>query len=167
MNKSENIVLTGFMGTGKTTVGKALARRLDRVFFDMDAAIEHRTGLTIPRIFASYSEPFFRAIERGLAHELALQENLVIATGGGALLDKESYEALSQTGFIVCFMASPDVIEERLRQSDDRPLAGRWREIFTEREPTYAAMPNQIQTDTATPEALAEEVIALWQTHSQ
>lgn len=163
MNKISNIILTGFMGTGKTTTGRVLARRLERVFFDMDAAIEHRTGLTIPRIFASHSEPFFRAIERGLAHELALQNNLVIATGGGALLDTDSYQALSKTGFVVCLNAEPDVIEARLQQSDGRPLVGRWRELLTERCSIYAKMPNHIHTDNKSPDKVAEEILQLWQ----
>ena len=166
MSKTQNIILTGFMGTGKSTVGRVLARRMDRIFFDMDSAIEHRTGLTIPRIFATYSEPFFRAIERGLSHELAMQTNLVIATGGGALLDDESYQALAKTGFIVCFTATEDVIEARLRQSDERPLAGQWRELLEERRSQYAKIPYQIVTDDKSPDEIAEEVIGLWQKHS-
>jgi shikimate kinase len=67
-NDARNIVLTGFMGTGKSTVGALLAAKLNRVFVDVDTAIEHRTGLTIPRLFADYSEPFFRAIEKGICH---------------------------------------------------------------------------------------------------
>ena len=64
------------MATGKTTIGTLLAKKLGRVFFDVDTAIEHRTGLTIPRIFANHSEPFFRAIEKGICHEVSLQKNL-------------------------------------------------------------------------------------------
>ena len=69
-NRVNNIVLTGFMGTGKTTVGEILARKLNREFVDMDKVIEQRTGLTIPRIFAGFSERFFRAMEQGLARKI-------------------------------------------------------------------------------------------------
>lgn len=159
---SRNIVLTGFMGTGKSTVGKLLAARLNRVFYDIDTAIEHRTGLTIPRIFAQRSEPFFRAIEKGICHELALQENLVIATGGGALIDTENCAAMEQSGFIVCLTATETVIEARLAASDSRPLAAQWREIYAARKATYEAFPHRIETSERTPDDITEEILHLW-----
>jgi shikimate kinase len=161
--ETRNIVLAGFMGTGKSAVGKLVAVQMGRRFFDMDEAIEHRTGLSILRIFAMESEPYFRAMERGLCYELALQTHLVIATGGGALVDHTNYTVIAKTGFIVCLHATPEVIEARLRASDMRPLAGQWRELLAERQAVYAAMPNPIDTTAKTPEAVAEEVIRLWQ----
>jgi shikimate kinase len=164
---SRNIVLAGFMGTGKSTVGALLAKKLHRVFFDMDTAIEHRTGLVIPRIFAEHSEPFFRAIEKGLCHEIALQKNLVVATGGGAVVDEESRNALLKTGFVVCLIASPETIEARLKASDSRPLAGEWRERLAQRQQVYDLLPHKIDTTGKSPETVAEEVLALWQSASQ
>lgn len=164
---SRNIVLTGFMATGKSTVGALLAKKLHRVFFDVDTAIEHRTGLVIPRIFAEYSEPFFRAIEKGICHEIALQKNYVVATGGGAVVDEESRNALLKTGFVVCLIASPETIEARLKGSDSRPLAGEWRERLAERKKIYDLLPHQIDTTGKSPETVAEEVLALWQNASQ
>ena len=161
-----NLVLTGFMGTGKSTVGQMLATQLDRVFFDMDTAIEHRTGLTIPRIFAQYSEPFFRAIEKGICHELALQQHLVIATGGGALIDEDNRRIMQQTGFVVCLTATPDSIEARLKQSDARPLAGRWRELLALRQPMYDQFAHCIDTTDKTPDTITEEILTLWQNES-
>jgi shikimate kinase len=161
-----NLILTGFMGTGKSTVGQMLAARLERVFFDMDTAIEHRTGLTVPRIFAQYSEPFFRAIEKGICHELALQQHLVIATGGGALIDDDNRDIMQQTGFVVCLTASPDSIEARLKQSDARPLAGRWRELLALRQPVYAQFAHCIDTTDKMPETITEEILTLWQNES-
>lgn len=163
---NQNIVLTGFMATGKTTVGTILAQKLGRVFFDVDTAIEHRTGLTIPRIFASHSEPFFRAIEKGICHEISLQENLVIATGGGAILDDDSRSAFLRTAFLVNLRASPDTIESRLQSSDARPLAGEWRERFAQRKPIYDSLPHQIDTTGKNPEQVAEEIMQLWQNES-
>ncbi|MCA9916026.1 MAG: shikimate kinase [Anaerolineae bacterium] len=157
-----NIVLTGFMGTGKSTIGPILAARMGRVYYDMDTAIEHRTGLIIPRIFAERSEPFFRAIERGLCHELALQRELVIATGGGALIDRESREVMVQSGFVVCLMASEETIESRLRETDLRPLAGKWRELLAQRMPIYQSLPYQVDTTGKTPHEVVEEILALW-----
>ena len=162
-----NIVLTGFMATGKSTVGALLAKKLQRVFFDVDTAIEHRTGLVIPRIFAEYSEPFFRAIEKGICHEIALQNNLVVATGGGAVIDEESRNALLKTGFVVCLFATAEAIESRLKASDSRPLAGEWRERLASREAIYKLLPNRIDTTDKSPEELAEEILQLWQKSSQ
>jgi len=162
----KNIVLVGFMATGKSTVGQILASKLGRVFYDIDTAIEHRTGLTIPRIFAEHSEPFFRAIEKGLCHEVALQKNLIVATGGGAIIDEDSRNILLKTSFVVCLMASPEIIESRLQQFDMRPLAGKWRELLEKRMPIYQSLPNIINTDDLEPEQVAEEVLRLWQNES-
>lgn len=157
-----NVVLTGFMGTGKSTIGPILAARMGRVYYDMDTAIEHRTGLIIPRIFAERSEPFFRAIERGLCHELALQHDLVISTGGGALIDSESRRVMVESGFVVCLMASEEAIEARLRETDLRPLAGRWKELLEQRMPIYETLPYQVDTTDHTPHEVVEEILALW-----
>jgi shikimate kinase len=166
MTNDGNLILTGFMGTGKTAVGASVAEKLGRKFFDMDDAIEHRTGLQIHRIFAVESEPYFRAMERGLCYELALQNNLVIATGGGALVPEDNYKVMAKTGFIICLTADITTIEDRLKLSDLRPLAGQWRELLEERQPFYAAMPNQVNTSGKTIAQVVEEILALWQTIS-
>ncbi|MEL7432383.1 MAG: shikimate kinase [Chloroflexota bacterium] len=165
-NSIQNIVLTGFMGTGKSTVGQSLAAELGWVFFDVDTAIEHRTGLTIPRIFANFSEPFFRAIEKGICHEIALQKNLVVATGGGAIVDDDSRKILLETSFVICLLASPEAVEERLQASDARPLAGEWRRLYDERLPIYEAMPNKIDTTDKTIAQVTQEARQLWQNAS-
>lgn len=164
---SRNIILTGFMGTGKSTVGPLLAAKLNRVFVDVDTAIEHRTGLTIPRIFADYSEPFFRAIEKGICHELMLENNLVIATGGGAIVDADTRREILKHGFLVCLTAMPDVIEERIRSVDLRPLAGEWRERLAERQSIYDSLPRIVDTTDKTPQQVTEEVLSLWQNASK
>ncbi|MBN2001769.1 MAG: 3-dehydroquinate synthase [Anaerolineae bacterium] len=122
-----NLVLTGFMGTGKTTVGQALARELQRPFVDMDARIEAQAGKPIPRIFAEDGEGAFRQIEAALCVELSQQEGLIIATGGGALVNPANREAFQRTGTILCLDATPDEILQRVRGADgdavaDRPL---------------------------------------------
>ena len=157
-----NLILTGFMGTGKSTVGALVAAHMSRVFYDMDAVIEQRTGLAISGIFAQESEPYFRAIERGLCYEMALQQNLVVATGGGALVDANNYEVMSKTGVIICLTADAAALSERLGQFEGRPLAIRWQELLEERRPFYDAMPHQVDTSGRTPQQVAADIITLW-----
>ncbi len=161
MNNVSNIVITGFMGTGKTTVGQLVAKKLNRKFVDMDEVIENRTGLTIPRIFTGYSERFFRAMEHGLAHELAMQSGLVIATGGGALVQDDLREMMGQYGTLVCLNASEEEIKVRLSETDGRPLAGDWERLLQERREAYAQISYQIDTTNISPEEIAYEIIAL------
>src|SRR5919201_3601218 len=108
-----NLVLTGFMGTGKTSVGCALARVLQREFVDMDEVIAAREGAPISEIFARRGEEYFRRRERELCMELAARENLVIATGGGALVDAANRAQFAHAN-IICLDASLDEILQRL-----------------------------------------------------
>jgi shikimate kinase len=157
-----NLILTGFMGTGKSTVGSLVAAHMSRVFYDMDAVIEQRTGMAISGIFLQESEPYFRAIERGLCYEMALQQNLVVATGGGALVDRSNYDVMSKTGIIICLTADPATLSHRLVKVEGRPLAARWQQLLDERQEFYDAMPNQVETSGRTPEQVAADVIILW-----
>jgi shikimate kinase/3-dehydroquinate synthase len=116
-----NIVLTGFMGTGKSAVGRRLARALGWRFVDTDEMIERKTGRTIPRIFADSGEGYFRKIERKMIQSAARQKNTVIATGGGAVLDPRNVRALKKNGLLVGLKASPRAILSRVSGSD-RPL---------------------------------------------
>jgi 3-dehydroquinate synthase len=161
MNNTQNIVITGFMGAGKTTVGQIVAQQLKRQFVDMDHVIEQRTGLTIPQIFADYGEVFFRALERGIAHELAMQSGLVIATGGGALVPDDLREMMGRHNTLVCLNVSPTDLEERLEDTADRPLAGDWKRLLEERRAVYAQIPLQVDTSGKLPEDIAAEVIRL------
>jgi len=161
MNFATNIVITGFMGTGKTTVGQILARKLNREFVDMDAVIEARAGLTIPQIFERRGEDEFRKLERRLVYELALRNGLVIATGGGALINDEMRETMLRSGLVVCLNASKADIRERLAENANRPLAAGWESLFEARQGAYARMPYQILTTGKTPEEIAAEIAAI------
>jgi 3-dehydroquinate synthase len=161
MNFAINIVITGFMGTGKTTVGQILARKLNREFVDMDAVIEERAGMTIPQIFQRQGEDSFRAMERRLGYELALRNNLVIATGGGALIDDDMRESMIQSGLVVCLNTSKADIRERLAENAHRPLVAGWEKLLEGRTSVYAQMPYQIQTTGKTPEEIAGAIAAL------
>ncbi|MEO0493715.1 MAG: shikimate kinase [Actinomycetota bacterium] len=118
-----NIVLTGFMGTGKSSVGRVLAAVLDRRFVDTDDLIVERHG-PIPTIFADHGEAAFRAHERALADELADQTELVVSTGGGMLVDPAVAERFESTGRVFCLTASPTTIVARVLADGvaERPL---------------------------------------------
>lgn len=163
MNRVSNIVITGFMGSGKTTVGKILARQLNRKFVDMDEVIESRTGLSIPQLFQTYGEGFFRAIEQGLAHELATQSGLVVATGGGALVADELRGMMGRYGTLVCLKAAKAEIKARLAAANERPLAGNWERLLEQRQAAYAQIAHQIETAGKSPPEIAAEIAALAQ----
>lgn len=161
MSGADNIVITGFMGTGKSTVGEIVARRLDREFVDMDNLIESRAGTTIPLIFSERGEAAFRALEHELAGELSAQSDLVIATGGGTLVRPELRAVMGASGRLICLNASKDDIRRRLGESNNRPLAGSWERLLEQRQPDYADIKHQIDTSGKSPEAVASEIIAL------
>jgi shikimate kinase / 3-dehydroquinate synthase len=172
MTPDNNLVLTGFMGTGKTTVGQQLARKLGREFVDTDIVIEERHG-PIHEIFESQGESAFRDIERALAEELGVRKGLVIATGGRMLLDPENFKALSKNGRIFCLVATPEEIYDRVTGDParvNRPLLEvadpkqRIIELLSERGPDYERFP-QLTTDQIEPDVIAEELADLWSGH--
>jgi 3-dehydroquinate synthase len=159
-----NIVITGFMGTGKTEVGRLLAARLKREFVDMDHVLADRAGLAIAEIFERYGEPDFRARESSLCRELAARRGLVIATGGGALVSPENRAAFANAD-IVCLDASVNEILHRLNGQTGRPLlAGdpraRIESLLAARHAAYAEIPWHIDTDGRTPDEAASEIAA-------
>jgi len=111
---SPNLILTGFMGTGKTAVGRQVARRLGRPFLDMDDEIEGRAGKPVPRIFVEDGQTQFRAMEAALCQELSRKRGLVVATGGGALLDTANRAAMMGSGTVICLTCNPDEIIRRV-----------------------------------------------------
>ncbi len=150
------------MGTGKTTTAAALGQALARPVVDMDALIVERTSYAIARIFSEEGEPVFRAIECGIALELALRPGLVVAAGGGAVLNPLTRETWLRRCFVVCLMARPETIEQRLAGSTQRPLAANWRALLAQRAEVYASLPHPVWTDDRTPLQVAEEIIELW-----
>ncbi len=165
---AKNIILVGFMGTGKSVTGQIVASRLHREFIDMDHVIEERAGKKISEIFADEGEARFRALERSLVQELSQRENLVIATGGGVVLNPDNIADFSRTGTVICLHANPDIILKRVSQQQHRPLlegdddkARKIRDLLEKREALYKAIPLQIDTDNHTARDSAEEVIAL------
>lgn len=118
----ENIIITGFMGTGKSIVAKELARKLKMEFIDMDQVIEERQGMSISDVFGRYGENYFRKQENKLVKELSQKENIVIATGGGTFLSSDNAIILGQKGKIICLFADSQVIYNRVKRKNNRPL---------------------------------------------
>ena len=117
-----NLVLTGFMGTGKTSLGKLLAEKLGRGFVDLDQKIEQDTGMTVPQIFEKYGEKYFRELEKNAVKEVAARKNLVIATGGGTVKDEENIRLLKDSGVMVCLTTEPEEIFRRTERRGERPV---------------------------------------------
>ncbi len=143
--RPENIVLIGFMGCGKTTVGRELHQRLGYQLVDMDQVIEQRAGKPITAIFADDGEAAFRAMETGLLRELAAEHagRRIISTGGGVVVRSENRDLLRRMGYVVWLDAPLEVILERTGRNRQRPLlhtedpAARIRALLEEREPLY------------------------------
>lgn len=162
-----NVVLTGFMGTGKSTVGRLLAERLGYAFVDTDAVIVERHG-PIPEIFATRGEAAFRTLEREVAAELAAADGHVIATGGRMLLDPSNAAVLGASGRVLCLTAELDTILARVAAdgvAHDRPLlAGpdveaRIEALLAERAEGYGAF-EQVATDRRSPAEIVDAIIA-------
>jgi shikimate kinase len=143
MRGGRNIFLVGMMGAGKTTAGRLLARRLKREFLDSDHEIERRCGVKVPVIFEIEGEAGFRAREAALIAELTALENVVLATGGGAVLDADNRRHLAARGTVIYLHAPPAALFERVRQDKNRPLLAttdpqaRLQELYAVRDPLY------------------------------
>jgi 3-dehydroquinate synthase len=158
-----NLVLTGFMGAGKSTVGKALALRLGRPFVDVDALIEAQAGRPIPTIFAEAGEAGFRDREAAALRQVAAQDGQVIATGGGALLRPDNVRVLVRHGVLVNLQASLDSTQRRLKGNSARPLARdpeALAALAESRKAIYAQVPWQVETDGLSPEAIVAAILA-------
>lgn len=143
MENQRNIYLVGLMGAGKTTVGRQLARRLGRQFLDSDHEIVARTGVAIPTIFEIEGEAGFRRREAQTIAELTALNGIVMATGGGVVIDPENRRHLRETGWVVYLNVPPAMLYERTRHDRSRPLLqvpdplGRLEALHAERDPLY------------------------------
>jgi shikimate kinase len=161
----KNIVLTGFMGTGKTAVGRELSRLLNMKLVDVDTEIEKSRQMTINEIFKQFGELRFREIETEMIRKLSERKDVIISTGGGAVLRQENVDVLREQGIIVCLMATPETILKRTSRSCHRPLLqvedpfGKIKELLDFRRPFYEKADIMIDTDDKTPRQIAEEII--------
>lgn len=151
-----NLYLVGFMGTGKTTVARAIAARLGAKFIDVDAEIERQQRMPIPQIFAEQGEPAFRALERAFIETGHPDEGCIVACGGGLVVQPGMLELLMSRGVVVCLHASLETVLKRTQRSRSRPLLNvenpleRMREIYTAREPIYRRAGTLLLTDNRT-----------------
>jgi 3-dehydroquinate synthase len=162
------IVLTGFMGTGKTSVGKELSRRLGYPFIDTDDLIEEREGMPISLIFKKKGESYFREVERRIVHEVSGMRDVVIATGGGVIKNRENVKDLGRRGILIWLKTEPVVILRRvMSEGGKRPLLDveepleEINRLLSERERLYMQSDVAIDTSYITPGEAAEEIIEM------
>ncbi|WP_051569086.1 shikimate kinase [Alkaliphilus transvaalensis] len=161
-----NLVLIGFMGTGKTTVGNQLASMLDMNLLDMDSIIEERLGLSISEYFQLKGEPAFRQLEKELVKEVSSHSNTIISCGGGVVLQDENIDNLRTNGKLILLWASEETIYHRLKDDETRPLLkinnplNSIKELLEKRDSLYkSAADLVINTDDKTPEEVCSEII--------
>jgi shikimate kinase len=161
----KNIFLTGFMGCGKTSVGRILSARLGYEFVDLDEAIVNDAGVTIKEIFSSQGEPAFRELETRVLSALAARTGRVVSTGGGAVIAPQNRELMRKSGSIVNLTATVEAIVCRLTGDCDRPLLQndpsleRVRSMLAAREEFYADADLRIDTTDKSVQAVADEII--------
>jgi len=164
--EKRNIILCGFMATGKSSVGKQLAALLGYEFLDMDAAIEADAGQTIPQIFSSRGEPAFRALESQMVERVAGKAGCVVATGGGTIANPQNIEKLKRCGVIITLTADIETILLRVGTGDDRPMLGqgdrfeRIRRLMQKRAPFYAQADIVLDTSSLSVEEAARRIAA-------
>ena len=160
----KNIVLIGFMGTGKTSVGKALAPKLGLRVVDVDTHIESQEKNKISAIFSEKGEAYFRALEKNAVQELSRETGLVITTGGGVVLNPANLEALRERSVVIALLASPETIYERVKGSKHRPLLQKGEvrseidRLYQERASLYSQADLKFDTDGQTPAQVANKI---------
>lgn len=162
-----NIVLVGFMGTGKTAVGKILAKKLNMQYVDIDQLIEEQEKKKIGEIFAEEGEPYFRKVEKELTRKTSKMDNVVIAGGGGVVLDDRNISDLKNKGILICLSAEPEIILERTKKYTHRPLLNvpdpvqEITNLLDKRAEYYAKVDHQIDTSYLSIEQVVERVTAI------
>lgn len=162
----ENIILIGFMGVGKTSLGKLLASKLGRAFIDLDEKIERDANMSIPKIFEMHGEKYFRELEKSAVREVTARKNLVVATGGGTVKDEENLQLLKSSGVIICLTADAEEIFRRTEKRGERPVldgGGNERletikKLLAEREKFYSQADFKIDTTDWSPLQIVNEI---------
>ena len=163
---SANIVLVGFMGTGKSAVGRVIAQKLEFHFIDTDDVIEQTSKAKISDIFSEHGEDYFRDLESQAVKSVALMKNQVVATGGGVVLRSSNIDLLRTGGPIFCLNATPKAIWDRVRSSRSRPLLRgpeplkKIETLLDKRAPYYALADHQIETTGVSVDRVADEIIS-------
>lgn len=168
MRGAPNLILVGPMGSGKTAVGRSIARHLGKTFYDSDTEIVRRTGVDIPYIFEKEGEAGFRAREREAIEALVALRGIVLATGGGAILLAENRRLLAERGCVVYLETSVEQQVERVKQGRNRPLlsnvdpATRLEELMAVRDPLYRSIADiTVATDGRRVKAVADDIVRM------
>ena len=172
MPQPDNIILVGFMASGKSHVGRIVSDSTGMPLVDADSEIVQRAGKSIEQIFADEGEAAFRALEREVVLDLCGGSGRIISAGGGAFVDPDNRRVMLAGGTVFCLQAQPETIYQRLKADNDsgqavRPLLagpdplGRIRELLAERAEAYGQAHHCIETDTLTPEGVAERVVRI------
>lgn len=162
----KNIILCGFMGCGKSTVGALLAKKTGMAFIDLDSYIEKKQGMTVSDIFEKYGEPRFRELEREAARELSQKSSMVIAAGGGTLTFQENVDTLRTSGKIILLDLPLDTVAKRLENDTTRPLLNRpdkleaMKALFEKRLPIYKAAADIIVNGDESPMQVCMEIMS-------
>ena len=163
----KNVALVGFMGAGKTVVGKVLSRQLGMIFIDSDDVIVEREQRAISDIFAKDGEPYFRKVEKEVIKEIAQRDGLIIACGGGVVLDKENMSNLKRNGLVVYLQSSPEVIFERAKNYNHRPLLNvenpkkQIEDTLKARTPLYSQADYTVDTSDLTIEEVVNKILEI------
>ncbi len=166
-----NIILTGFMATGKTCVGRRLAGRLGYDFVDLDASVEAEAGMPVSQIFASQGETTFRELEARMVEQAAGRPGCVVATGGGAIMNPRNLAILKSSGVVIALTADPEIILSRIGGGEDRPMlrGGEKRErirlLLEERAPAYARADLTVDTSDRTVDEVVDHLMELLSRH--
>ncbi len=163
----KSIVLTGFMGTGKSCVGIVLAKKLSFKFIDTDAMIEKKAGVKISEIFEKQGESSFRDLESEVIRDVSNAEDCVVVTGGGAIIRDENIQNLKKCGIVVCLTATADEIYNRVKDETHRPLlqvpdpVAKIKELLEARKDFYAKADEFIDTSGLTVDEVADKIVSL------
>jgi shikimate kinase len=167
MRPGTPIVLIGFMASGKTTVGRLVAERMQRRFLDLDHLVEQTAGMKIAELFRTQGEPAFRKAEAEALRQALAQENVVLATGGGAACREDNLQAMLASGYVVALSAPPAEVLKRTGGASGRPLLDRAADplaeaqrLLAEREPFYARAHLRVDTVGKAPPDVAAEIVA-------
>ena len=165
--KRKNIVLCGFMGSGKSTIGNLLSKKMGMAFIDLDAYIEKKENKSVSQIFADSGEEYFRQLEKNAVKELAYKKSVILATGGGTLTFRENVDILKNADNKIILLDLPvEVVEQRLQGDTKRPLLNRpdkekvMRELYEKRLPLYRNAADIVVNASNSPMQVCMEIMA-------
>lgn len=162
---ADNIYLIGFMGTGKSTVGKIIAKKTGKKFVDTDSLVELKAGMSVYDIFEQFSEEEFRKLESEVLQEITEDSGLIVSTGGGIVISRRNLEVMKGSGKLITLMASPEAIYERVKDTDERPLLegedpmGNIKQLIYDRAHFYIQGEHIVDTSEMSAEEAADDII--------